>query len=56
MTMQDIETSIKEIWALFKETDASFKKTDALLTQKLQETDKRIKFSLAIHRPVGKID
>ncbi len=31
MTMQDVETSIKEIWALFKETDASFKKTDALL-------------------------
>lgn len=36
MTMEEIETSIKEIWALFKETDAR-------LDKRFRETDKEIK-------------
>ena len=50
MTMEQIETSFKEIWALFKETDAKFKETDAQfketdlrLDKRFQETDKKLK-------------
>ncbi len=43
MTMEEVEKSVKEIWALFKETDARldrrFNETDI----KFKETDKKIK-------------
>lgn len=49
MTTQDVETSIKEIWALFKETDARldqrFKETDARLDQRFKETDASLKIT-----------
>jgi hypothetical protein len=47
MTMEEIETSVKEIWTLFKETDARLdkriKETDARLDKRFRETDKKIK-------------
>ncbi|CAN2039193.1 DUF3782 domain-containing protein [Candidatus Magnetomoraceae bacterium gMMP-15] len=40
MTLQEVEKSVNEIWALFRETDKRFQETDKLLSQKFQKTDK----------------
>ena len=43
MSLSEVETSVKEIWEMFKETDARFKETDRRLDKRFVETDKRIK-------------
>ncbi|OQY58542.1 MAG: hypothetical protein B6245_11315 [Desulfobacteraceae bacterium 4572_88] len=36
-----METTIQEVWTLFRETDRRFQATDKLLSQKFQETDRK---------------
>ncbi len=43
MSLTEVETSVKEIWEMFKETDAIFKETDRRLDKRFEETDKEIK-------------
>ena len=54
MSLSEVETSVKEIWEMFKETDrrldkrfkdtdVKFKETDRRLDKRFVETDKRIK-------------
>ncbi|MBL7095102.1 hypothetical protein ISS22_14145 [candidate division KSB1 bacterium] len=50
MSLSEVETSVKEIWEMFKDTDARFKETDVKfketdrrLDKRFVETDKRIK-------------
>ncbi|CAN2042437.1 DUF3782 domain-containing protein [Candidatus Magnetomoraceae bacterium gMMP-15] len=40
MTLQEVEKSVNEIWALFRETDKRFQETERFLSQKFQETDR----------------
>ena len=41
ITPQEMETTIQEVWTLFRETDRRFQATDKLLSQKFQETDRK---------------
>ena len=43
MSLSEVETSVKEIWELFKETDARFKETDRRLDKLFEETRDQIK-------------
>lgn len=43
MTMQDVEKSVKEIWALFKETDARLEKIFKEIRADFKDTDAKFK-------------
>ncbi len=43
MSLSEVETSVKEIWEMFKVMDARFKETDSRLEKRFKEIDARFK-------------